>query len=149
MTIEVQIGPISNSAENFRALVLYLAEDPLLKNSALHTLTLVEPSLSSGHLIVAARGGKLLGAVGWRLMSAASAELCVSQARTPRRDELAPEGGGAILTFAASREKGMLFRLVRHAFRMNAGRIVIFERHLQRGSTTSRFGWVDPQGKMH
>jgi hypothetical protein len=142
----LQFGRLRNSDANFRRLSLWLARDPLYGKVPFARLARLHEWISSGCVIIANVDGELVGACAWIALETTVARRAIAELKAPKRSDQPPTGDEILLTMIAGSRPGMVKKLIRHVMSVHHGRIILYERHLSRGSTVKKFGWIDRDG---
>ena len=142
----MQFGRLRNSDANFRTLSLWLARDPLYGKVPFSRLGRLNQWLSSGSVIIANVEGELVGACAWMVLETDVARRAIAELKPPKRSDQPPTGDEILLTMIAGSRPGMVKKLIRHIMSVHHGRLILYERHLSRGSTVKKFGWIDREG---
>lgn len=142
----LQFGRLRNSDANFRTLSLWLARDPLYGKVPFSRLGRLNQWLSSGCVIIANMEGELVGACAWIALETDVARRAITERKAPKRSDQPPTGDEILLTMIAGSRPGIVRKLIRHIMSVHRGRLILYERHLSRGSTVKNFGWIDRDG---
>ncbi len=145
----LQLGVLSNADGNLRALIQFLAIDPLYSQVPISNLKAMLSWLEKGHIVGASVAGSLIGAAAWTLISDERARQCIRDERLPLASERLYAGEAVLLTMIAGSQQGTVTRLIRHLIGLHSGRIMLYARHRTGNAANSRFGWIDRKGRNY
>lgn len=148
-TPRLRLGRPANSDQNFRALAIMVARDPLYGGVPLNRLLVIDRALASDRLLVATRNGELLGACAWTSIDESAAQAAIAQRRLPGPEQITHAGDAILITMIVASQPGVISKLYRAAVQVHKGHIVIYERHDRRGSEIMKFSWVDRSGVLN
>ena len=146
---ELQINLLKNNDSNFRVMALWLASDPLYGKVPLDRLQLLNRWLVAGRVIVATvENHRIVGALAWSMLDTEAARQSIRQGSLPAPDAVESTGNEILMTLIAGSQPGVVKRLMRRFIALQRGKVLLYERHLSRGTNTERFGWVDRCGVL-